>query len=192
MKPERIETAEFIVDHYLATNTRLAVSAYYYKIHGLIGQALDPANGKTFFENQGGATGLGFELEGEQRFRNGVTAKLSYSNQHAEDGQGARLTNMPEHLVKALVSAPLWDDGLRIGFETLYSSGRKTRLGTEVNDYVVSNLNLTGSISKHFDLSFAIYNLWNAHYADPVGDDFVQDRIFQDGRSFRLKVEARF
>jgi iron complex outermembrane receptor protein len=41
-------------------------------------------------------------------------------------------------------------------------------------------------------VSASVYNLFDKSYADPGGGEHVQDRIPQDGRSFRVKVTASF
>ena len=79
------------------------------------------------------------------------------------------------------LSLPLWGERWRAGFESQYLSSRGTIDG-KVGDYLHRNL----------PFSVGLYNLFNTHYADPVGPSFLQDSVFQDGRSFRLKLNLRF
>jgi iron complex outermembrane receptor protein len=41
-------------------------------------------------------------------------------------------------------------------------------------------------------VSASVYNLFDKAYADPGGQEHVQDTIPQDGRSYRVKVTASF
>jgi iron complex outermembrane receptor protein len=47
-------------------------------------------------------------------------------------------------------------------------------------------------VVKGLELSVSIYNLLDREYADPVSDDFTQDTIEQDGRTFRIEATKRF
>jgi iron complex outermembrane receptor protein len=51
---------------------------------------------------------------------------------------------------------------------------------------------LSREVVKGLELSASIYNLFDREYADPVSDDFTQDTIEQDGRTFRVKATYRF
>ena len=184
--PETIKTFEFIVDHAFTPATHFSASAYRYHIDKLIGP-----NSQDYSANLETVKAYGIELEGEQRFRNGIQARLSYVWQHAHDEHGKELSNSPHHQVKVHVSSPLWSEQWRAGLETLYFSDRDT-LGGKVGDYVMGNLTVSGDLLKNIQFSAGVYNLLNAHYADPAGPSFRQDGIFQDGRSFRLKLNVRF
>lgn len=191
LKPEQVGTLEFDLEHYLTPSTRLGAAFYRYQIDALIAQAPDAANGTLTYVNARDVEGLGMELEAEQRYANGIQGILSYSLQRTEDNHGQTLTNSPENMVKLHVSSPLGLDEYRLGLETLYFSSRKTKRGS-VDGYVLTNLMATATPIKNVIFSFGVYNLWNTHYDDPVGDDFVQDSIPQDGRGFRLKLTVRF
>ncbi|MGZ8244273.1 TonB-dependent receptor plug domain-containing protein [Methylomagnum sp.] len=191
LRPESIGTLELDLEHYLTPSTRLSAALYRYKIDALINQAVDPNDGLIFFKNNQGIEGLGMEVEAEQRFANGIHGVLGYSLQRAEESQGQALTNSPQHMLKLHVSSPLWHDDYRLGLETLYFSARQAKRG-HVDGYLLTNLMVNATPLSNVRLSFGVYNLWNAYYADPVGDDFVQNSIPQDGRGFRLKLTVGF
>jgi iron complex outermembrane receptor protein len=189
--PETNETLELLLDHQLTPFTRLSASLYRYEVQELISQTDVIVNGYTSYENQASVQAQGMELEGEQRFRNGVRARLSYVWQRAESQFGQTLTNSPQHQVKLNLSVPLWDDRWRAGFETQYLSERLTQ-SSRVGDQILSNLNVSGDIHKNLQLSFGVYNLWNARYADPAGTEILGNSVIQDGRGFRLKLNLKF
>jgi iron complex outermembrane receptor protein len=45
---------------------------------------------------------------------------------------------------------------------------------------------------KGLELSASIYNLFDTKYGYPGGDEHVQDVLYQDGRTFRLKLTYTF
>jgi outer membrane receptor protein involved in Fe transport len=190
--PETVKTLEFVAEHFFTPSTRVSATAYHYEIDKLINQAVDPKDGFTFYENLGTVVANGFELDGEQRFRFGLLARLSYSWQRALDQNQRELTNSPRHQIKLNLSTPIWTDQWRAGFETQYFSARFTNNGSRVGDYVLSNLTLSGEVSKNLLLSAGVYNLWNTRFADPVGNEIIQNSIVQDGISFRIKLNLRY
>ncbi len=189
--PENVGTLELDLEHYLTPSTRLGAAFYRYEIDALISQTLDPNDGLLYYMNVQDIEGLGMELEAEQRFANGIHGILGYSLQRAQDSQGQTLANSPQNMVKLHLSAPLWSDDYRAGLETLYFGERYAKQG-KVAGYVLTNFTVSVTPLKNVLFSAGVYNLWNAHYADPVGEDFVQNSIPQDSRGFRLKLTVRF
>jgi iron complex outermembrane receptor protein len=80
--------------------------------------------------------------------------------------------------------------------EIQYTSGRKTVPGKatdSVGGYTVVNLTLfTQEVLKGLDLSASACNLLDRNYGHPVGGEFLQDAIPQDGRNFRVKATYSF
>jgi iron complex outermembrane receptor protein len=190
LKPETVETLELALEHYFAPSTRFSASLYRNRLNQLISQTA-LADGVTQFDNLAKAHGLGAELELEQRFRNGVRLRLDYAVQSVRDDRQRLLTNSPAHMVKLHLSAPLWSEKWTAGMEALYMSERLTLAG-RVGDHVLGNFTINGEALKNVRLSFGVYNFLNQHYADPAADHFRQDSLFQDGRSFRLKLTIGF
>jgi len=193
VKPEDIDTTEIVLEHFLTPSTRISASLYHYSTRDLINLALDPNDGLLYYNNLSGVVGQGMEWEAEHRWSNGAQAILSYSLQSAacDEDQGHALMNSPSHLLKLHLGVPLWSEQWRAGLETLYMSSRKSRAG-EVHGYTLANLTVSGQWSRNLLFSFGVYNGLNAHYADPVGDNWNQDSLVRDGRSFRLKLNLRF
>jgi len=79
------------------------------------------------------------------------------------------------------------------GLEGQYTGQRLTLAGNTVSDFALFNVTLLGrALGKHTDLSTSIYNILDKKYFDPGRPENVQDRIQQDGRSYRIKLTARF
>jgi len=120
--------------------------------------------------------------------------QLKYAVQRTENTETRlRLTNSPVHLAKFNGVVPLMADKLFLGLEEQFTSGRKTLAGNQIGGFWVTNVTLFNqNLFKGLDLSASIYNLFGKKYSDPGAGEHVQDKIQQDGRSFRFKLTYRF
>ena len=197
LKPEKIQTYELIYEQYFHEHYRSSLSGFYYRVHDLItSEPVDPSsatNTATRYVNVDSIDARGGELELEGKWQGGVQGKLSYTFQKVENSStGAPLTNSPDHLAKLNLIAPLYKELLFAGFEEQFQSSRLTRAG-QTGAACLSNLTLfSRGILPGLHLAASLYNLFDAHYADPGSPNHVQDSIQQDGRSFRLKFDYRF
>ena len=64
LRPETVKTMELVWEQYFANHFRMTASGFYYPIHSLISEQVDPANGNAFFTNAGSLDlrGLDFRL----------------------------------------------------------------------------------------------------------------------------------
>ncbi|MDD5035852.1 MAG: TonB-dependent receptor [Methylococcaceae bacterium] len=195
LKPEKITSYEFIVEHYFQPDFRLTLDLYRNEIGSLIDLSTDPADGKQIFINRRGLVETeGAELELERQWRGGGRLRASYAWQNTRDeGSGKLLSNSPVHMAKLNLSQPVWEEKLRAGLELQYTDSRKTLKGETTGGYLLTNLTLlSGQLVPGLEISASLYNLFDRHYALPVGEELVQDAIIQDGRSFRIKWVYRF
>jgi iron complex outermembrane receptor protein len=105
-------------------------------------------------------------------------------------------------MVKANISAPLWKDKIFAGLEVQYTSSRHTvftdLFGNTVSagdapGYAVVNFTLfSQNIVKNLEASASIYNLLDSTSFDPASRFHLQNKIAQDGRTFRVKLTYRF
>jgi outer membrane receptor for ferrienterochelin and colicins len=193
--PEKITTYEVIAEQAIGANLRGTVVGFYYKLDDVINLVTDPADGVEFFKNSGSIRAKGAEVELEGRWANGVSGRVSYTYQDAEDASTGRpAPGSAAHLAKVNVILPLWRDRLFLGLEGQYQSRRALESGGSLKDFFVANLTLF-SVSlpvKGLDLSASIYNILDTRYRDPVGAELRQTGIEQDGRTFRVKLTYGF
>jgi iron complex outermembrane receptor protein len=72
-------------------------------------------------------------------------------------------------------------------------SARLTLAGKRAGSHTINNFSLLAPRTfDRFDLSATLYNVFNAKYADPVPDGFIQDVIPQDGRSMRVRATLHY
>jgi outer membrane receptor protein involved in Fe transport len=201
LKPERIRTAEIVLEQFVRSQLRLTASAFQYRISELIDEVPDPANGLLQFRNVGRVQSRGAQFEAEQAWDNGGRLRASYSYQLAEDlnardsGMDPILLNAPRHLAKLNFTSPIPVVSLRAGLE-VQSMSRRRSTGGEVAGHTVTNLTLIDpSLTQSLTASFSVYNLFDTKYADPASaalSNLGLDSIPQPRRSFLLKLTYTF
>ncbi len=191
--PENMRSVEASVEHYAGRRVRLSGGVFRYRVDSLIDFVTDPQDGLLFFDNVGSATASGIEAEVEAKWPGGLQLRASYTFTRATSvGSGETLTNSPRHLGQGLVSIPLPGSAF-VSLDTQVLSGRTSRTGAAVAGYLRPSLTLVGpSMGRRLRLTLKVTNLTNTGFSDPVGDDFAQDTVRQNGRTSRLAAEWRF
>jgi len=191
---ERIRTLELAVEHNLAAEARVTASLFRNVVSNLITQTLDEEDGLLIYRNMHRAEARGAEAEIEKLWPSGAKLRASVSLQRAVDGRsGEELANAPRRLAKLNLSVPLAGTRAASGFEMQYLSKRRTLAGQAVAGYAVANWSVfLNDVLPGLDVTAGIYNLFDRRYADPGGEEHVQDRLFQDGRTWRAKLIYRF
>lgn len=197
LAPEQIHTYELVWEQGLTKGLRLTTALFYNDLDDLITQVQEPLDETTTvytYRNVDSATVQGVEAELEQTWECGVRARLSYTFTDATDGlTHRRLDNSPEHVGQAQLLVPLWANKLYAGLEAQVLSERRTLWGNSVPGYGTANATLySRELIKNLELSVSVYNLFDQRHDDPVGPDFRQAAIEQDGRTFRVKATYRF
>jgi outer membrane receptor for ferrienterochelin and colicins len=194
LRPETVKTMELVWEQYFANHFRMTVSGFYYPIRGLIGEKVDLATGNAFFTNAGSLDLRGVDFEFGRRLPGGFEGSVSYSFQDVRSPSTPRpLTNSPKHLVQASLSVPLFKQKVFASMDLQYVGKRATLTSQYAAAYVVPNFTLfSRNILKGWELSASFYSAFNQKYGDPGGNGLAEDVIFQDGRSFRIKVGYKF
>lgn len=195
LQPEYIKAYELVLEHKISVTNNLRLSVYQNDVTDLITQVLDPDDDLLVYQNIGHAKAKGFEVEWLRYCPCGIGSiwRTSYSWQSVKDGTtGENLTNAPRHLVKAHVALPIPESKWRVGVQANYVAPRNTEDG-RVGGYAIANLTLLSEkLVKNTEISASVYNPFDRTYADPAGDEFGQDSLEQNGRSWRIKVNYRF
>ena len=190
LRPETIRTYEIAADHYTRSGIRISASAYAYLIKDLIQQVKDDSDGRLVFENVARVRAKGVELEVERKWSAGFEARASYSLQTAlEDRTNILLSNSPKHLAKVNGIVPVFRNRLFLAADAQFIGRRAALSGDSVGSATVLNFTaLTRELSRHVDVAFTAYNVFDMQYADPAASEHRQLHIPQDGRSFRVKL----
>ena len=194
LRPETVKTMELVWEQYFADHFRMTVSGFYYPIRSLISEQVDPANGNAFFTNAGSLDLRGLDFELRRRLPDGLEGTLSYSFQQASNPSAQMpLTNSPKHLVQASLIVPLISKKMFASMDLQFVSKRATLTGQDTGACILPNVTLfSRNVLKGWEFSASLYNLFDHKYADPAGNGLAENVIFQDGRSFRVKVGYRF
>jgi len=203
LRPESIDTHEFVWERYFNDRLRTAVSTYWYKADRLITTVLDDTTflGATYV-NQGQVRAKGLEVEAQVRLRGESRALVSYAVQRAADHDtGDELPNSPRHMAKARVSLPGPVGRSFISIEAQYLSSRATfprpdagnglYLG-KVGAAATANVTLVQPLGHAWELTGGIRNLFDTKYADPVSEQHLQEAVEQNGRTARIGLTWKF
>jgi len=192
---ERIRQYEIILEHYFTNRLRVSATGFYWVISDLITQQVDPLDSRLVFQNVDNVTSKGAEIELQGSIFGDIEGRLSYMyNDTVDDATHERLSNSPMHLFKINLSFPLYEKKLFFSPELQYTSDRYTVNRSTASDYVIVNATLFSRqlFIKGLESSISVYNLFDKKYGCPVGAEFIQDQIEQDGRQFRLKLTYSF
>ncbi len=186
---ETIDTLEFDVDQRITRDLKMRAALYQWRLHDLIEE--NYVTGE--YQNEPPVETRGIELSTDKTWESGARLRDSVSYQDAENQGGGWAVNSPKVLGKLNFSTPLPVAGLRIGYEQQYDSRRMTLNGTTLGGYGLTNLFLsTDALAGGLELSLALENLTNKHYAEPASANNWQNSLEQDGRSGRLKLTYAF
>ncbi len=193
LQPEKIRTTELVVEHYFDAHWRASASLFQNDIVALVTTRED-ANGDLVSINGGDARVRGAEVEVEGKWDNGMLARASYTRHVSEDSATEQeLENAPRDAVRAQLAVPIFGEKLSAGLELLYQSDRFTIQRDRTGDtWLVNATLLSRELRPGLEISASVYNLLDARYRSPGGAEHVQDRLEQDGRTFRLKLSYRF
>jgi outer membrane receptor protein involved in Fe transport len=146
------------------------------------------------YVNKESARSSGVEFEAESRWSSGILLRGSLAVQRAmaiETSQ--RLSNAPGELATVHLAVPFWRRQLVAASESIFTSERATVGGEMLPSFWLSNLTLTyRPVRMPLTIGASVYNAFDASYADPVGVEFRQTAIPQDGRTASLRVTVKF
>jgi iron complex outermembrane receptor protein len=188
LRPESIDTHEFVWERYLNDRVRTSLSTYWYKADQLITTEFDPntVTGVSFV-NQGQVRAKGLELEAQVRLRGDARTLVSYAIQEAVDQQTQlELPNSPRHVAKARISLPGPTPGSFVSLEGQYLSSRMTLVGSRVAGAGILNVHVVQPLGRDWQLFGGVQNLLDTEYSDPVSGSHRQDAIEQNGRTARV------
>ena len=193
LAPEKIRTYELILEQYIK-NYRFSVSGFYYDMKNMISQQTDPSDGLIVYQNIDDVQSKGAEFEIQGKWPQDIEGRLSYTYQETTNKKTGRiLTNSPRHLLKLNIHVPIIKKYLSTGIEAQYTGPRRTLAGNNTGGFVVANLTLLSQeLIKGLEISGSIYNLFDKKYGDPASNEFRQNVIPQDGRTFRIKLTYLF
>jgi len=195
ISPEKITSYELVYEQRYGKHVSSSLSGFYNDMKDLI--VFQNGN----FQNFNAQT-KGMELAGEANWAKGWKARASYSFQQTHAQTSIGLPDSPAHLLKANITAPLYEEKIFASLELQYTSDRKTIFtdtmgntlqGPDTAGYAMVNFTLfSENLVKNLDFSASIYNLLDTKYSDPASRFHLQPSLPQPGRTFRVQLTYRF
>jgi iron complex outermembrane receptor protein len=192
VQPETIRTYELAWEELVGRHHRFGLSAYHYRIHGLIDQTPTADPSVFIFRNLARARATGVETEWEGKWQGGWSARASYAWQRAKDGAGLELTSSPRSLGKVNLILPLMAESLSLGVEGQFNSGVTTLAQRRTRSFFLTNVTLLCRRFRGWEMSASAYNVFDVDHDSPGAGDHLQDVLPQEGRSLRLKLSRSF
>jgi outer membrane receptor for ferrienterochelin and colicins len=188
--PERIHTYELLVEHRVNHALKVTSALFHNEVRALIEYVLVDRGVVGQYQNSGKAKSTGIETEAEGEWR-GMQGRLAHVWQRGwNTATSDDLSNAPRHLTSVNVQLPL--GGPASGsVEVRSMTARLSASGATVPGHTVANVWASVRLprARGVHLSAGVYNLLDARYADPTGDDFVQGSIPQAERNVRVQLE---
>lgn len=190
--PERIRSNELVVEESLRPGISITVDAFYNQLHNLINEVPAGATGMAWFVNNGRVDAKGLEVEIAAERTSGLGANVSYTASSATDAANQiHLENSPVSQVKLHGTMPLSSHAFA-SVELLYVSAMTDLRGTRVPSYVLPNITVdTKPLWGGWIFSSSMYNASNRRWYSPMGPNDPEDKIQQDGRTWRFKITYR-
>ncbi len=191
LKPERFFSSEVVLESYFAGHYHASLSAFRGRGEDVIRQR-DVAGEQEYF-NTGVVTSSGVEAEilgrwteSELRLSGALQSPLE-----AEDGRA--LPNSPERVAQLSVRAPVVPRRVWIACAARSLGRRINGRSERAAGFVVADANLTARLpSGRWSAAISVRNLFDAEYSDIGGPELTQTAVPQDGRTLRVRLDARF
>jgi outer membrane receptor for ferrienterochelin and colicins len=192
---EKITTYEAVFEQGLWGKAEGVVALYRYDIDGLIDQTTvgggSGSVARLQYRNLNSVTANGAELELRVPLPKGIRARASYAIQDATS-EGRDLTNSPHNLGSGGVLFPL-PLGVEGGADLVIVGPRRTLGGRTLGTVNLLDLTLRSPTPvPRLRVAGSVYNLLDQRYFDPGAAEHRQDRIRQDGLTFRVQLEYAF
>ncbi|HEY0963466.1 MAG TPA: TonB-dependent receptor [Pseudomonadales bacterium] len=190
---ETIDTLELVADAQVASAVNLRASAYGWHMDDAIVLGTDANSGLPQYASGGRVKARGAELSASTAWNGGnrLRASLSWQDVSRADGSGTP-ANSPEWLARVNYTQPLGAN-YDLGLELQYDGEREAVDGSMLRGYWLANLNLLAAVPVNgLELTLTLLNLFDERYDHPAADSNWQNRLEQDGRAVRLRMDYRF
>lgn len=198
LTPEYLTHYELSVEKsMLRGQAEVSLALFRYEIEGLIGPVEDASTELQHFENLEDVVARGFEL--------GLSGRLPWLGMQASadytlaltrgEEPNRRLTNSPEHLLKARLLLPLFDDRAGLAVAGRFVSARvsaNTHRTTAGAAFVLDATFTYNDLVPGLDLGVGLWNLLDTAWFAPASVEHDIRLIPQDRRALWLKVAYTF
>lgn len=188
LKPESMTSLDIGWEYRDQALGRWVLSSFVYEADKLIEFTVPEGETLQQYNNIGGVTGKGIQLEWQKNWVSGWRLNSSATLQTISDKLSQKRIDAPEQLVKIQVRTPKLL-GLQPALEGNYIGERATRDQDTLASTLLWNTSFTYQVDPHQTLRLSVYNLTDASYQVPVSYDYAMPSVQQYGRTVRLKWE---
>lgn len=195
LKPEKMDTYEFVVDYRPTAASKLIVNFFNYKATDLIVKIADaaPATTKTS-QNARNQKGQGIEVEFSWQLNSEIFWNSSFSYQDIEDDKSRnKIADIPTKQFYTDLRVKL-SDSLKITTQLNYIIDRKRAVGDtrdEQDDFTLVNLTAIYNISNNLNFRLSVKNLFDkSHYEGTDGR--IADDLPMEGRNVYGMLDYSF
>jgi outer membrane receptor for ferrienterochelin and colicins len=192
LRPEDLRTSEAVYEQHIGRRLRLTASTFMTSITDLISQI--ETNEQISHVNDEQVDSHGGALETEMRWATGALVRVGYAYQHVLDkDSGQWLSNAPRHLLTTAASTPFLGRRGTAGLDLTRVSSRLTNQESQLPGAWLANMTVNYRLAaSRLTLAGSLNNLFDTDYAHPVGGEFRQAAITQNGRTFSIRALMRF
>ncbi len=194
LKPEKISTAEAVVNWQLGEKAQVQASAFRYEMTDIIRSA-SVGGGVSQYNNAGTQQGHGFELELQVDATRNLRLAAHYAYQNATDkATGANAGMAPRQMAYARAD---WrfDKGWALSGQVKRVAGRVRAAGDvrpDIADYTTADLTLRLASQPGWEVAMSARNLFDADVREPSVSPSLTYDLPMAGRSLDLQVVYRF
>ncbi len=185
LNPEKIRTAEAVVEQKLSGSFALFGSVFANKAEGLIDIKPD-----RYVNDAKAQHATGAEVQIDYRAPSGLWAYASWSLVRVRDDNVLEvIANVPQHLVRFGAST---NPAARLhgGIDLNYETSRVTTDGGRTSPFLVANATSSFALTNHLRAGLTVRNLFDRRYSNPVGTEFRSSSMQQDGRTFEVMLHV--
>lgn len=191
LQAESMTSLDFGWEYRTPSMGRLVLSSFLYEADKLIEFTVPEGQPLQQYNNVGGVTGQGAQLEWQKNWDNGWRLNTSLTLQKVQDKLTPYRIDSPEQLVKWQVRTPKVL-GIQPALEGNYIGERATRDQHFLPSVTLLNATFSYSLDRHHTLRLSVYNLTDVDYQVPVSYDYAMPTVRQYGRTVRLKWEWNY
>jgi outer membrane receptor for ferrienterochelin and colicins len=190
--PEQILSNELILEQNLRPWLFVTADGFYNELHNLLTVVPAKTSGFVWVVNDGQVDAKGLEFEVAAERSSGLGARASYTVTSTSDtGVYTRPVNAPVTQAKLNGTSPLSRHAFA-SLQVMYVGPMTDYRGTRVPSYLLPNVTVnTSQLWGGWVFSSTIYNATNRRWFSPMGPTDPEDKIQQDGRTWRFKVTYR-
>lgn len=171
---------------------RAAISGFYVE-NSLNDQENDTTHNLFGYSVINRQNAYGAEAEIEAKWESGISSRLSYAYAIADENTPSGSGNSPRHLGRLNFFLPVVHEILFAGLELQTSSSRVMMAGNDAREYAIMNTILFAkSLARGLDVTAIVYNMFDSRTGYIGSGAHWQDLVYQDARTFKLKLTYQF